>query len=51
MHHREFIGYSYEQLQQLFKESKIREEQDFYMTLVNLLLKKEQKMVIESEVL
>lgn len=49
--YQEFIGYSYEQLQQLFKESKTKEEQDFYMTLANLLLKKEQKKVIESEIL
>lgn len=49
--YQEFMGYLYEQLQQLFKGSKTREEQGFYMTLANLLLKKEQKKAIESEVL
>lgn len=47
--YQEFIGYSYEELQELFKESKTKEEQDFYMTLANLLLKKKQKQVIESD--
>ena len=47
--YQEFIGYSYEELQELFKESKTKEEQDFYMTLANLLLKKKQKKIIESD--
>ncbi len=49
--YQEFTGYSYEELQKLFKESKTKEEQDFYMTLANLLLKKNQKKVIESDVI
>lgn len=35
--YQEFIGYSYEELQQLFKEYKTKEEQEFYMALANLL--------------
>lgn len=49
--YQEFIGYSYEELQKLFKESKTKEEQDFYMTLANLVLKKQQKKVIESNII
>ena len=49
--YQEFISYSYKELQQFFKESKTKEEQDFYMTLANLLLKKQQKKVIESDIL
>ncbi len=49
--YQEFMGYSYEELQELFKESKTKEEQDFYMTLANLLLKKKQKKVIESDLI
>ncbi len=49
--YQEFIGYSYEELQAFFKEAKTKEEQDFYMTLANLLLKKKQKKVIESDVI
>lgn len=48
--YQEFMGYSYEELQQLFKESKTKEEQDFYMALANLLLKKKQRKVIESDI-
>ncbi|MGL5675945.1 MAG: hypothetical protein ACRDDX_06010 [Cellulosilyticaceae bacterium] len=47
--YQEFIGYSYEELQELFKESRTKEEQDFYMTLANLLLKQKQKQIIESD--
>lgn len=45
--YQEFMGYSYEELQELFKESKTKEEQDFYMTLANLVLKKKQKKIID----
>lgn len=41
-----FISYSYSQLKQLFKNAKTKEEQDFYMTLSNLVLQKEQAKVI-----
>jgi len=41
-----FINYSYSQLKELFKNAKTKEEQDFYMTLANLVLQKEQAKVI-----
>ncbi|MCW6059991.1 hypothetical protein LAV35_09685 [Clostridium sporogenes] len=41
-----FINYSYNELKELFKNSKTKEEQDFYMTLSNLVLQKEQAKVI-----
>ena len=47
--YQEFIGYSYEDLQRLFKDSKTKEEQDFYMTLANLVLRNKQKKIIESD--
>lgn len=47
--YQEFMSCSYEQLQELFKESKSKEEQDFYITLANLLLKKQQQKIIESD--
>ena len=43
-----YSQYSYEELQELFKASKSKEEQDFYMTLANLLLKVKQKEVVEQ---
>ena len=45
--YQEFKRYSYEELQSFFKNSKTKEEQDFYMTLANLLLKNKFKKVIE----
>ena len=41
-----FMKYSYSELKELFKNAKTKEEQDFYMTLSNLVLKKEQAKVI-----
>jgi len=41
-----FINYSYSQLKELFKKAKTKEEQDFYMTLSNFVLQKEQAKVI-----
>ena len=41
-----FINYSYSQLKELFKSAKTKEEQDFYMTLANWVLQKEQAKVI-----
>ncbi|EPS53522.1 TPA: hypothetical protein ACXDAY_000583 [Clostridium botulinum] len=41
-----FINYSYNELKELFKNTKTKEEQDFYMTLSNLVLQKEQAKVI-----
>jgi len=43
-----FINYSYSQLKDLFKKAKTKEEQDFYMTLSNLVLQKEQSKVISE---
>lgn len=41
-----FVNYSYSELKDLFKKAKTKEEQDFYMTLSNLVLQKEQAKVI-----
>ena len=41
-----FIKYSYNQWKDLFKKAKTKEEQDFYMTLSNLVLQKEQAKII-----
>lgn len=41
-----FLKYSYSQLKNLFKNAKTKEEQDFYMTLSNLVLQREQAKVI-----
>lgn len=45
----EFLKYNYNELQELFKMSKTKEEQDFYMALCNLRLRNEQKKVIKKE--
>ena len=41
-----FQKYSYSQLKQLFKDAKTKDEQDFYMTLSNILLQKQQAKII-----
>ena len=41
-----FVNYSYSESKDLFKKAKTKEEQDFYMTLSNLVLQKEQAKVI-----
>ena len=41
-----FLNYSYNELKNLFKNAKTKEEQDFYMTLSNMVLQKEQQKVI-----
>ena len=41
-----FLKYSYSDLKELFKKSKSKEEKDFYMTLANLVLQKEQAKII-----
>lgn len=41
-----FLNYSYSQLKILFKNAKTKEEQDFYMTLSNMVLQREQEKVI-----
>lgn len=41
-----FLNYSYNDLMDLFKKAKTKEEQDFYVMLSNLVLKREAKKVI-----
>ena len=41
-----FLKYSYSDLKEMFKFSKSKEEKDFYMTLANMVLQKEQAKVI-----
>ena len=41
-----FLNYSYSQLKELFKKAETKEEKNFYMTLANLVLQKEQEKVI-----
>ena len=41
-----FLKYSYIDLKEMFKVSKSKEEKDFYMTLANMVLQKEQAKVI-----
>lgn len=41
-----FLNYSYSDLMNLFKKAKTKEEQDFYVMLSNLVLKREAKKVI-----
>lgn len=41
-----FLKYSYSQLKMLFKNAKTKEEKDFYMTISNLVLQREQEKVI-----
>ena len=40
-----FQRYSYSQLQELFKKSQTKEEQEFYMSLSNILLQKQQSKI------
>lgn len=42
----QFLRYSYKDLKELFKKAKTKEEQDFYITLSDLVLQKEQERVI-----
>ncbi|RMD04174.1 hypothetical protein D9O40_02780 [Clostridium autoethanogenum] len=42
----QFLKYSYWDLKELFKNAKTKEEQDFYITLSNLVLQKEQRRII-----
>jgi hypothetical protein len=45
----QFLKYSYKELKELFKESKTKEEQDFYMTLSNIVLQREQEKVVGKQ--
>jgi hypothetical protein len=47
--YKQFLGYSYEDLKELFKKSRTKEEQDFYAALSDLVLQREQKKVIGKE--
>ncbi|WP_155273882.1 hypothetical protein [Clostridium novyi] len=47
--YKQFLKYSYYDLKELFKKAKTKEEQDFYITLSDLVLQKEQEKVIEKE--
>ena len=42
----QFLKYSYEDLNELFKKAKTKEEQDFYIALSDIVLQKEQERVI-----
>lgn len=44
-----FLNYSYSDLKNLFKKAKTKEERDFYMTLSNLVLQREQEKVIGKQ--
>ena len=41
-----FKQYSYSDLKEMFKTAKTKEEQDFYITLANIVLQKQQLKVI-----
>lgn len=45
----EFLKYEYNELNELFKMAKTKEEQDFYIALCNFKLQKEQKKVIGND--
>ncbi|EJT5915408.1 MAG: hypothetical protein KIB53_13815 [Paraclostridium bifermentans] len=45
----EFLKYEYNELNELFKMAKTKEEQDFYMALCNFKLQNEQKKVIGND--
>lgn len=45
----EFLKYEYNELHELFKAARSKEEQDFYMLLCNLKFQNEQKKVIKQE--
>lgn len=44
-----FLSYDYEDLLGLFKKSQTKEEKDFYMSLANLVLQREQRKIIGKE--
>ncbi|MCX0411289.1 hypothetical protein [Clostridium perfringens] len=47
----EFLKYKYNELNELFKMAKTKDEQDFYMALCNLTLQREQKKIINKKLL
>lgn len=44
----QFLNYSYSELKELFNEAKTKEEQDFYMSMADLVLQREQRRVIKE---
>lgn len=42
----QFLKYSYADLKELFKKAKTKEEQDFYISLSDLVLQREQERVL-----
>jgi hypothetical protein len=44
----QFLKYSYSELKELFDNAKTKEEQDFYMSMANLVLQREQRRVIKE---
>ncbi|HBJ1649201.1 hypothetical protein [Clostridium botulinum] len=44
----QFLKYSYSELKELFNQAKTKEEQDFYMSMSNLVLQREQRRVIRE---
>ncbi|MCY6960546.1 MULTISPECIES: hypothetical protein [Clostridium] len=47
--YKQFLEYSYWDLKELFKKSKTREEQDFYIKLADIVLQREQHKVINEK--
>ena len=44
----QFLKYSYSELKGLFNEAKTKEEQNFYMSMADLVLQREQRRVIKE---
>lgn len=44
----QFLKYSYSELKELFDNAKTKEEQDFYMSMANLVLQREQRRVLKE---
>ncbi|WP_160691401.1 hypothetical protein [Clostridium sp. C2-6-12] len=42
----QFLKYSYTDLKELFKKAQTKEEQDFYITLSEIVLQRQQERVI-----
>ena len=42
----QFLKYSYADLKELFKKAETKEEQDFYITLSEIVLQRQQERVI-----
>ena len=44
----QFLNYSYSELKELFNEAKTKDEQNFYMSMADLVLQREQRRVIKE---